>query len=87
MYAQVLESSAPSDRLEELDLMIRAELVPALRAEEGFSGVLCLLDRAGASALVFVFWETEEEAARPLAPCSRTFIPCLPAVWEVGARG
>ena len=98
MYAQVLASVSAPDRLEELDRVIRDELVPALRTEPGFSGALSLVERETARALVFVFWETEAEAARPLIPCDAPFLQALTAiaafadpspctVWEVAARG
>ena len=91
MYAQALEGAGPT-RLNEI---VQRELLPALRIERGFSGALSLVDHETGRALVLVFWETEEEAARPLAPCFAALLAalglpdpdtCRPRVWEVGAR-
>jgi hypothetical protein len=91
MYAQALEGVAPA----QLNEIVRRELVPALRTEPGFSGALSLVDAATGRALVLVFWETEAEAARPLAPHYDALLAALgqpgpdtyaPRIWEVGAR-
>jgi hypothetical protein len=93
VYAQLLEGAGgPTARLNET---ISRELLPALRTEHGFSGALSLVDRESEHVLVLVFWETEEEAARPLPPYFAALLVDLgvadpatyaPRVWEVSAR-
>ena len=80
MYAQVLEGTLRGDDPEELGRRVRAELLPALRGARGFSGALCLWARGSQEWRLFVFWETEDEAAAPLAGYGAA------AVWEVAAR-
>ena len=89
MYAQIIETSIRPDRLELLERLVRCELLPALRAESGFSGAMSLVDRERAATLLVLLWETAEDAARP-----RAFVTELPGValspttvWEVNARG
>jgi hypothetical protein len=93
MYVQALEVGA--DALEDLSQTICRELLPALRIEPGFSGALSLVDRETENTLLLVFWETEEEATRPLPPyfaalLARFGLPDgdahTPRVWEVDAR-
>jgi len=91
VYAQALEGADPA-RVKEI---VHRELLPALRTERGFSGALSLADPATGRALVLVFWETEEEAARPLPSYYVALLAALgvrdpdtyaPRIWEVGAR-
>jgi hypothetical protein len=99
MYAQLICGTSPEGRLDELDAAIRNELVPALRGELGFSGVLSLVESRTARTLLIVFWETEEEAARLPAACDEGLAHALravrslacpeaetPQIWEVRAR-
>ena len=93
MYAQTLEVGGGTS--EDLSQTIRRELLPALRTERGFSGALSLVDRETENTLLLIFWETEEEAARPLPPYFAALLAKLglpdpatytPRVWEVDAR-
>jgi hypothetical protein len=93
MYAQALEVSAGA--LEDLSQAICRELLPALRTERGFSGALSLVDRETENTLLLIFWETEEEAARPLPPYFAALLAKVglpdaatytPRIWEIGAR-
>jgi hypothetical protein len=93
MYAQALEIGPGTS--EDLSQTICRELLPALRTERGFSGALSLVDRATENTLLLIFWETEEEAARPLPPYFAALLAKLglpdaatytPRVWEVDAR-
>jgi hypothetical protein len=99
MYAQLIELPFEPERLAELERVVRFELLPALRAEPGFSGATQLLDQPSGRALLVVLWETEDEAHRPLvgglAPFQLAFATILNAVgsdrlgatvWEVRAR-
>ena len=99
VYAQLIESTSDPEQLEELALVIRRELARALRAEDGFCGLLSLVDRATGRSLLVVLWERDEEAARPLVRCGAPLLEAMStlarlstadpraAVWEVGARG
>ena len=92
MYAQTLEGGGWPERLNEA---VQRELLPALRMERGFCGAVSLVDRGTERALVLGFWETEEEASRPLPPYFAGLLAELgvadpatyaPRIWEVGAR-
>ena len=100
MYAQVIETRMEPERLEVLERLIRSELVPALRVEPGFCGAVGLVDRERAETLLVLLWETEEEAARRVAPGADPFRKasstvtellgsrsCSETTWEVNARG
>jgi hypothetical protein len=99
MYAQVIELRLAPERLEALERLVRYELVPALRQQSGFCGALNLTDRERAETLLLLLWETEDEAARPLARSAAPFgralatvtevlasRSCSVTVWEVDAR-
>jgi hypothetical protein len=93
MYAQVVELQLEPERLDELERLVRSELVPALRKQSGFCGALNLTDRERGETLLVLLWETEEEAARPLGPSAASSGLALLAarprsvtVWEVDAR-
>ena len=99
MYAQVIELRLATERLDKLERLVRSELVPALREEPGFCGALNLTDRERADSLLVLLWETEDEAARPLARSTAPFAQapatmtellaagsCSMTVWEVDAR-
>jgi hypothetical protein len=100
MYAQLIEIRLDPRRLEVAERLVRSELVPALRAQSGFCGALYLTDRARAETMLVLLWETEDEAARPLAQSATPFWeasatvneflasrPYSVTVWEVDARG
>jgi hypothetical protein len=78
MYARVVSGRA---RGRDLDTH---HIVSALRCAPGFSGALGLADAASRDVLLVLFWETEEQAAKPVV------IPELSVigddVWEVAAR-
>jgi hypothetical protein len=99
MYAQVIELPLNPKRLRELEYLVRFELLPALRDETGFSGATSLVDQERGKALLVLYWETEDEAAAPLAtgdaPVQRAFTAIIellgvrrysPTIWEVSAR-
>ena len=73
MYAQVIELRLAPERLEKLERLVRSELEPAIREEAGFCGALNLTDRERADSLLVFLWETEDEAARPLARSGAPF--------------
>ena len=89
MYAQVIEASVESHRLQGLERLVRSVLFPALREEPGFCGAMSLVDRDRAATLLVLLWETEGDSAR--LPACVAALPGVrvspPAVWEVNARG
>ena len=100
MHAQIIEISLEPAPLEAVERLIRQELVPALREQPGFCGALNLTERARSEALLVLLWETEEDAARPLASwiarvkspsAAMTELlalrPSSVTTWEVDARG
>lgn len=100
MHAQVIETRIEPERLADLEHAVRFELLPALREQPGFCGAMSLVDRERADTLLILLWETEEEAARSLAPgdapLGRAFstvaalvetLAATRTVWEVNARG
>jgi hypothetical protein len=100
MYAQLIEIRLEPGRLAVLERLVRDELMPALREQSGFCGALKLRDSERADSLLVLLWETEEEAARPLARDAAPFgqavatvtellasRSCSVTVWEVAARG
>jgi hypothetical protein len=84
VHAQVFEYESGA---ESSNAKASRELIPLLRAEDGFSGAVNLIDQHTGATLLLVFWETEEEATRPLPPALAAHVGGVqPRVWEVGAR-
>ena len=99
MYAQVIEGGTTPELRAEMDRIVTDELVPALKAEPGFSGALNCVDRERGDAMMIVLWETEAQARRPLGEYGAAFLKALASiaaistgtrnpisVWEVNAR-
>ena len=98
MFAQVLRASAGPGRCVELDRAVHDHLLPALRGEAGFSGAFNLVDAVTGDSIAVVFWETEEQAARPVRARGERLRQTLATVrrlscggqqvsiWEVSAR-
>jgi hypothetical protein len=98
MYAQVIEGQLPHERRDELEALVRCELLPALRAESGFCGAVRLVERERGSVLLVLLWETEEDAtgrreaptatlAETLSALTEILDPYSATIWEVNARG
>ena len=51
MYAQVIEGGTTAELRTEMDRIVTAELIPALRDEPGFAGALNLADYEGGEGL------------------------------------
>ena len=92
MHAQALQGGGGST--ERPSQIVCRELLPALRTEPRFSGALGLVDRME-TALVLIFWETEEDATRLPPAYFAALLAELgvadpaayaPKVWEVSAR-
>jgi hypothetical protein len=99
MFAQVVEGGASLEKREEMDRLVREELIPALREEPGFAGALNLVDRRTGNAMMIMLWETEEQATVPSQDHGVAFLRALAhvaeissgsrrpiSVWEVNAR-
>ena len=99
MFAQLIGAHVDRERLATLEHAVRSELMPALREEPGFCGAVSLTDRARAETLLLLFWETEDQACRPLAQGVAPFASapstvselqathtCVVTVWDVDAR-
>ena len=96
---QVVELQLEPERLDELERLVRSELVPALREQSGFCGALNLTDRERGETLLVLLWETEDEAAWTLSQSAASSglalsnvtdllaaRPCSVTVWEVDVR-
>jgi hypothetical protein len=84
VHAQIFECDSGAERT---NAAVSRELIPALRTEDGFSGAVSLIDEQTGAILLLVFWETEDEATRPLPPALAALVGGVrPRVWEVGAR-
>jgi hypothetical protein len=99
MYAQLVEGGTTPDRRTEMDRIVTDEMIPALKAEPGFSGALNIVDRSSGNAMMLVLWETEAQARRALSEYGDAFLRALArvaqistgtrrpiSVWEVNAR-
>jgi hypothetical protein len=99
VFAQVVQGGASLERRQEMDQLVTDELIPALRQEPGFSGAVNLVDRQTGNGMMIMFWETEEQANRPLPDYGQEYLKALAhiaaissgnrapiTVWEVNAR-
>lgn len=97
MYAQIVEEQLSHEQVNELEGAVRRELLPALRGEPGFCGVLSLVERERGAVVLVLLWETKEAAgsrtsvAAALGETSAILTMLLASssvrVWEVNARG
>ncbi len=74
MFVSVTRAQAPPDRIDDGARMIQEELIPSLRAMNGFKGGYWLANRQTGSALAVVLWESEDalRAGTPVAEQSGT---------------
>jgi len=99
MYAQLIEGGTTPESRNEMDRIVTDEMIPALKAEPGFSGALNIVDRSSGNAMMLVLWETEAQARRALNEYGDAFLRALArvaqistgtrrpiSVWEVNAR-
>jgi hypothetical protein len=99
MYAQLIEGGTTPESRTEMDRIVTDEMIPALKAEPGFSGALNIVDRSSGNAMMLVLWETEAQARRALNEYGDAFLRALAriaqistgtrrpmSVWEVNAR-
>lgn len=67
MYARVVRSSTAPERRTELEQIVIAQVIPALRDELGFAGALSFVDPESGDSMLIVLWRTAEDAQRPRA--------------------
>ena len=96
MFAQVIETALSVGERADAVRIVREDLVPALCAEEGFSGAVGMVEAGTGRAMMIAFWEREAQATVPPAdrgPAFRTALAALQArsirprsvsTWEVG---
>jgi hypothetical protein len=96
MFAQVIEAAVSAVDRADAVRIVREDLVPALRAEEGFSGAVGMVETGTGRAMMIAFWEREAQAAVPPAGRGADFRTALAALqahcagpgsvttWEVG---
>lgn len=65
MWAQVIQGGTTPEQRDEMDRLVREELIPALEKEPGFVGSLNLEDRENGHGMMIMVWETREQAAAP----------------------
>lgn len=83
VFAQLIKARVDRLRIETLEQNVRSELMPALREEPGYCGAVSLTNRARAETLLLLFWETEEQARRPVAHGVAPFALALGTVSEL----
>ena len=99
MHAQVVAGGTTPHLRTKMDQIVTNELIPALRAEPGFSGALNFVNRDNGQAMMIVLWDTEAQAHRELSEYGEAFLKALAdvtaistgnrqpmSVWEVNAR-
>jgi len=99
MYAQIVEGGASPELRNEMDRVVREELIPALQQEAGFSGAMNLVNRQSGEAMMITLWATEEQAGLPPQERGLAFLKALAAIaaissgqrrpistWEINAR-
>ena len=88
MYAQLVEGGTTPELREEMDRIVREEMLPALQLEAGFAGTLNLVDRATGKAMMLMLWETREHAELPLRERGPAFLQALGSIMAIstGAR-
>jgi hypothetical protein len=96
MFAQIIETALSSTERADVVRIVREELVPALRGEDGFSGAVGMVETGTGRTMVIAFWDREVQAATPPVDRGRAFRTVLAALqarataprsistWEVG---
>jgi hypothetical protein len=74
------------DRRHELERIIREQLIPALREEEGFCGALHLAGRDGEGTMMIVCWETEQQATRPYSDYRESSLAAVAAIGAISSE-
>ncbi len=61
MYARVTTFQVEVSRLDEALEMTRSSILPVMQQQQGFKGVLTLVDRQTGKSKSVTLWETEED--------------------------
>ncbi len=61
MYARVVSGQYQSGKMDEGVELFRNSLAPAARQQQGFKGLLGLVDRATGKGMSITLWETEAD--------------------------
>jgi len=81
MYAMVVQGGATPDNRDDMNVAVTELLIPALQSEAGFRGAVNLEDRATGHGMMLTFWDTEDQALRPLS--SPAFRDALSAILRI----
>src|SRR5262245_14600794 len=98
MYAQLVEGGTTPELRDQMDRIVREEMLPALTQEPGYAGALNLVNRASGNALMLMLWESREAAETPISERGVAFLRALGSIsaistgtrapismWEVNA--
>lgn len=61
MYARVTTFQVEPEKLDEALAVTQDTIIPAMKEQQGFNGVLTLLDRPAGKAKSITLWETEAD--------------------------
>lgn len=61
MYARVTTFELNPGKIDEALEVSRADIVPVMKQQPGFKGVLTLVDREASKAISITLWETEDD--------------------------
>ncbi len=62
MHARLTTSQYPLDKVDEALQIYRESILPELRRQPGFKGVMGLVDRSKGKAISLTLWESEADA-------------------------
>ena len=60
MYARVLTSQVPPDKVEEVTRRWQEEVLPVAKQQQGLKDILLLVDPSAGRSMAISLWETEE---------------------------
>ena len=60
MFARVTALQGPTDSVDQARTTIEQQILPAVRAINGFRGLLSLADRSSGKGITLTLWESEE---------------------------
>ena len=60
MHARVSTFQGSPEQMDQASQMVREQVLPAARQQEGFKGVISLLDRSSGKSIAVTLWASEE---------------------------
>jgi len=60
MFARVTRTTFAPNRLDDLEPVVREQVLPAFQQIAGFRGLWAMADRQNGTGLTFTLWESEE---------------------------